>query len=132
MQRRNATKPLHLADRKIAHPDGADFALLEQRVHRFRGFFDRNQWVGPMNLVDVNVIGSKPAQRILDFPHDAGAAGIARYSSTLPLKSGLAGNKHVRAQPAFDRLAYDLLGAAKSIDGGGVDDVDAMPQCGPD
>src|SRR5229473_1592461 len=62
MQRRNAAKPLHLADRKVAHADGADFPLLEQRVHCFRGLLDRNQWVGPMNLVDVNVIGSKPAQ----------------------------------------------------------------------
>src|SRR5258708_34951234 len=86
-----------------------------------------------MNLIDVNVIGSKPAQRILNLPHDAGAAGIAGYFSTLPLKSGLGGNKHVRAQPAFgDRPANDLLGAAESLDRGRVDNVDAMLECGLD
>src|ERR1700730_11789360 len=118
MQRRNAAKPLHLADRKIAHSDGANFPLLEQRVHRFRGFFDRNQWVGPMNLIDVNVIGSKPAQGILNLPQDASAAGIARYSSALPLQSGLGGNKHFRAPTLGERPANDLLGPAKSIDRG--------------
>src|SRR4030088_2745938 len=86
-----------------------------------------------MNLIDVDVIGPKPAQRFLTLPHDAGAAGIARYSSTLPLKSGLGGNKHVRAQPAFgDRPANDLLGAAESIDRSRVDNVDAMFECGLD
>src|SRR5882724_12632573 len=85
-----------------------------------------------MNLIDVDVIGSKPAQGILDFPHDAGAAGIAGYFSAVPLQSGLGGNEHVRAQPAFgDRLADDLLGPAESVDRGGVDNVDAMLECGP-
>src|SRR5258708_24281643 len=86
-----------------------------------------------MNLIDVDVIGSEPAQGILDLPQDAGTAGIARYLSTVPLKSGLGGNKHVRAQPAFgDRPADDLLGAAESIGWRGVDNVDAMLECGPD
>ena len=69
MQRRDAAKPFHLDDRKIAHSDGADFPLREQCVHCVRGFFDRNQRVGPMNLIDINVIGSKPTQRILNLPH---------------------------------------------------------------
>ena len=92
MQRRNAAKPLHLADRKVAHSDGADFPLREQHEHYVSGFFDRNQWVRPMDLIDIDVIGSKPAQGIFDLAHDAGAAGVARYPSALPLKSNLGGN----------------------------------------
>src|SRR5271167_2019449 len=88
VKRRNLAKSLHLKHRKVAHTDGTNLSLLEQCVHGFRGFFDRNQWVGPMNLIDVYVIGSKPSQRIFNFLHDAGAAGIARYSSTFPLQSG--------------------------------------------
>ena len=85
-----------------------------------------------MDLIDVDVIGLKPAQGILDLAHDAGAAGVARYPSALPLKSGLGGNKHVRAQPAFgDRPANDLFGAAEAIDRGGVDNVDAMLEAQP-
>ncbi len=97
MQRRDSAKPFHLADRKVAHSDRADFPLREQHMHCISGFFDRNQWVGPMNLIDVNVIRSKPAQRILNLLHDAGTAGIARYPSSLPLQSDLGGDDHVRA-----------------------------------
>src|SRR4029077_8337350 len=133
MQRCNAAKPLHLADRKVAHSNGADLPLLQECMHCLRSFFDRDQWVGPMNLIDVNVIGSKPAQGIINLPQDAGAARIARYSSAVPLKSGLGGNKHVRAQAAFgNRLAYDLLGTAESIGRSRVDEVDAVLECGPD
>src|SRR5450631_172675 len=133
MQRRDPAKPFHLADRKVAHPDGADLPLREQCVHCVSGFFDRNQRVGPMNLIDIDVIGLKPAQGIFDLPYDAGAAGIAGYSSTLPLKPGLGGYNHIRAQLAFgDGLANDLLGATESIDRGGVNNVDAMLECGPD
>src|SRR5258708_39789559 len=96
MEWRDAAKPFHLDDRKIAHADGADFSLREQHVHCVRGFFDRNQWIGPMNLIDINVVGSKPAQGLLNFAQDAGTAGIARYSSTLPLKSGLGSDMHLR------------------------------------
>src|SRR5712691_12554260 len=133
MQRGHVAKPLHLADRKIADSDRADLSLPEQRVHRLGGFFDRHQWVGPVNLIDIDVVGSKPAQGIIDLLHDAGAAGVAKYSSTLPLEADLGGNKHARAQARLsDRLADDLLGAAESIDRGGVDDVDAVVQRGPD
>src|SRR5258708_15736512 len=97
MQRSDAAKPLYLADRKVAHSDGPDLPLREQRVHCVSGFFNRDQRIGPMNLIDVNVIGSKPAQRILNLPHDAGTAGIARYPSSLPLQSDLGGDDHVRA-----------------------------------
>ena len=86
-----------------------------------------------MNLIDVDVIGSKPAERILNLSQDAGAAGVARYFPAIPLQSGLGRNQHVRAQPAFgDRLADDLFGAAKPIDRSGVDNIDAMLECAPD
>ena len=79
MQRRHAAKLLHLIDRKIADADGADLSLFEQGLHCRRGFFDRYKGIGPMNLIDVDVIGSQPAQGVLDLPHDAPAAGITEY-----------------------------------------------------
>src|ERR1700692_982250 len=85
-----------------------------------------------MNLIDVDVIGSKPAQGVLDLPLDAGTAGIAGYFSILLLKPGLGGNKHLRAQFPFDRLADDLLGAAKSIDRCDVTNIVPMLERGPD
>ena len=86
-----------------------------------------------MNLIDVDVIGSKPAQGVLDLAQDTGAAGIAEYLSALPFQSGLGCNKNLRAQSAFgDRLADDLLRTAESVDRGRVDNVDTMLECGAD
>src|SRR5262249_24867015 len=62
VQRRNAAEALHLPSREIADTDGADFALLEQSVHRLRGLLDGHPGVGPVNLVDIDVIGAKAAQ----------------------------------------------------------------------
>src|SRR5580704_9677996 len=71
MQRGHLPEALDLGDRKIADADGADFALLIQRSHRLGGFLHRHQRVGPMNLIDVDVIGAQTAQRIVDLLHDA-------------------------------------------------------------
>src|SRR5262245_39168183 len=62
MQRCHLAETLHLSDREIADADGADFALLEQGAHGLCGFLDPDQRIGPVNLVDVDVIGSKPTQ----------------------------------------------------------------------
>ena len=62
MQRCHPAEALHLPDREIADADGADLALLEQGAHGLCGFLDRHQRIGPVNLVDVDVIGPKPTQ----------------------------------------------------------------------
>src|SRR5450631_192345 len=98
MQGCNAAELLYLVDRKIADSDGPDLSLLEQRMHRLGGFFDRYQRVRPVDLVDVDVIGSKPTQGILDLLQDPRPAGIAEYLSTLPFKADLGSNEHARAQ----------------------------------
>jgi len=41
MQRRLGPEPLDLRDGKIADADRPDLSLLEQRMHDFRGFFQR-------------------------------------------------------------------------------------------
>src|SRR5260370_30591352 len=86
-----------------------------------------------MNLVDVDMIGSKPAQGILDLAQNPGTAGIAEYSSVLPFQPGLGGNKHARAQAArSNRLANELFRAAESVNRGGIDDIDAVFERSPD
>ena len=63
-------------------------------MHRLSGFFDRHQRVRPMNLVDVDVVGAKPTQGILDLLQDPRPAGIAEYLSTLPFKADLRSDEH--------------------------------------
>src|ERR1700685_1805932 len=116
MQRRYAAKPLHLLDRKIADADGTDLPLFEQGLHCRRGFLDRDNGIGPMNLIDVDVIGSQPTQGVIDLAHDTVATGIAKYLPIFPLKSDLGGNHHFVAQaPLGYRSANDFLRATEAI-----------------
>src|SRR5258708_17393027 len=88
MQGRETTESVYLIDREIAHSDRRDLSLNEQRVHRLGGFLHRHQRIGPVNLVDVDVIGSQPAQRIVYLAQDARAAGVAENAAMLPFKAG--------------------------------------------
>ncbi len=86
-----------------------------------------------MNLVDVDVIGSKPAQGILDLAQNPGTAGIAEYSSVLPFQPGLGGNKHARAQSALSNcLADELFRPAEPVSRSGINDIDAVIDRIPD
>jgi hypothetical protein len=95
MQRRDPPELLDLLDGKIADADGADLSLPEQRSHRVGGFRDRNVWVGPMHLIDVDVIGSQPAKRVVDLPHDPRASCVSEDFSVVPFKTGLGRKDHL-------------------------------------
>src|SRR5580693_1844537 len=129
MQRRYAAKSLHLFNRKIADADGADLALSEQGLHCRSGFFDRYKRIGPMNLIDVDVVGSKPTQGVLDLVHDAAAAGVAKYAPVLPFESNLGGNQHFVTQASLGyRFANDFFRATEAIDRRRIDSIDAVVQ----
>src|SRR5258705_4627109 len=127
MQRRNASELFHLSDGKVADSDGADLALLEQGTHDIGGFFDCHQRIGPVHLIDVDIVGLKPTQGILDLLQDSHTAGIAEHLSIFPLKPSLGGNKDARAQATFcNRLADYVFRPAEAIARSGIDDVDAV------
>src|SRR5258705_7778599 len=98
MERRNESKPLHLSDGKVADSDGANLALLEQGAHGLGRFFNRHQRVGPVDLVDVDIVCPQPAEGILDLLENSRPAGIAGYISIPPLKPRLGGNDDARSQ----------------------------------
>ena len=133
MQRRDTPEGLHLRDREIAHPDGADLSLLIERSHRRSGFLHRHQRVRPVHLVDIDVIGAQTPQRVFDLARDALAARVAEHASVAPLQADFGGDDRARAQSGRrQRLADDFLGAAESVDRRGVDDGDALIQRGAD
>src|SRR5208337_5118617 len=116
MDRRSAAELLHLANGEIAHADGADLSLLEQPMHCLRCFFDRGLRVRPVDLVDIDVIGTKPSQRVFELALDPIPAGIAKNLAVLPFKPDLRGDDHARAQAAFsDSLANDFFRTAEPI-----------------
>jgi hypothetical protein len=79
---------------------------------------------GPVHLVEVEVIGVEPAQRVLHRLHDVPARSAAPVG---PLAHGHEefGREHHVVAAALQGLPDDLLGAAGRIPIGGVDEVDA-------
>ena len=71
--RPEAAKLLHLIGTVVRHADVADLSLADQLVERLGRFLGRRTQVGPVNLIDINVIGSKVAQAGLGLPRVATA-----------------------------------------------------------
>src|SRR5580704_3559144 len=124
------TKALHFGDREIAYADGPDLSCLVKRAHGFGGFLDRDLGIGPVDLVDIDIVGAESAQRIIDFLHDPLAGRVAINLAIAPFQSGLRGNDRFGAH-ALERLADDLLGYAEAIHRCGIDQVDVLMQRGP-
>jgi len=69
-----------------------------------------------MDLIDVDVIGAQAAQRIIDLPQDPLPGRISVDLAVAPFQSHLGRNDGLRTR-ADERLADDLLGAAKAVRG---------------
>src|SRR4029079_14351862 len=133
VQRRNAAELLHLRNRVIADADRADLALLVERQHCLCGLIDRDQRLGPMHLIDVDVVGPQPAQRVLALAHDSLAARIAKNLTVTPFQPDLGGDDRARAQTCpRDCLADNFFGATETINGCGIDESNAVFDRGSD
>jgi hypothetical protein len=127
LQRRHATKPFHLLDRKIADSDGADLSLPIQLIHSLGSFCDVHQRVRPVDLVDVDIVGSQPPQRVLNLGKNPPACRVANDFSAAPFKSDFRCNVYLAAQVAFgDRLADDFFRTTEPVRRRCINQVDAI------
>jgi hypothetical protein len=118
---------------KIADPDGADFPFPIQLVHRIGCFFDLHQRVGPVDLIDVDVIGSKPAQGVLDLLEDPTLAGVAVGIAVLPRQTDFGRDNDMLAAAVLgESRADDLLGATEPVNRRRIDNVDTVVERRPD
>ena len=88
-----------------------------------------HQRIGPVDLIDVDVICAQAAQRIIDFLHDPLAGRIAVNLTVTPFHSRLGG---------YDRLRAHLRSAAPTISSAtaeavnrrSIDQIDALIEGG--
>src|ERR1700733_7774408 len=80
-----------------------------------------------MYLVDVDVIGAQPPQRIIELLHDSRAGRISIDLAVAPLQSHLGGDDDFVA-PTLDGCPDDLLGNAEATRRRGIDQIDALMQ----
>src|SRR5258708_24267011 len=100
-ERADTPETFHLVLGIIGHPDGADFPFLLEFQHRFSGFFDGDERVGPMYLVKVDVIRLQTPERSLDLLEDSFASCDSKYSVAAPFKADLRGNDHLLTTAAL-------------------------------
>ena len=101
---------------------------IAQRAERL---VDVARRVGPVHLVEVDPIGAQPAQAVLDFADDPAPRVAALVAVLAHRRMELGGQYHVVA-PAGERLGHDLLGLARRVHVGGVDEVHARVERGVD
>ena len=86
------------------------------------GVLDRGLEVRPMHLIEIDDVGAKPLQRVLDLLENSLRPGIAEGLSVPPGQSDLGGDLHLLAQTALgERLADYFFGTAEAIDRGSID-----------
>src|ERR1035437_8836663 len=79
-----------------------------------------------MHLVEVDVVRGEAAQAGFEFETQAGSGRVGEDAALVPVEAGLGGNEEIfAAAVGADGSADNLLRMAVSIDGGGVDEVDA-------
>ena len=104
-----------------------DLALLHQGVERGQGLLYGREGIGPVEQVEVEVVGAEPPQAVLHLAEDVVAAAAPLVG---PLSHGpphLGGQHHLVA-PVLEGLAHDALGFAAVVHIGGVDEIDAAIQ----
>ena len=87
--------------------------------------------VGPVGLVQVDVVGVQPAQAVLDLLHDPPPRRTPLVGVVAHGRHELGGQHHAVAPP-LERLADDLLGLARRVHVGRVNEVDARIEGGVD
>ena len=125
MQLGDGCELFHLFHRIIAHADRADQALVEEGLHGPGGFFDRDGQVWPMNLIDVDVVRAKSAERILDLLPDAIGRGVSRDRAVVPLESNFGRDENLFPMSSLlNCLSDDFFGNPETVDWRRVDQID--------
>ena len=104
--------------------DVADLALADEVGEGAEGLLHVGVGAGPVDLVEVDVVGAQAAQGVLDLAHDPAAGSAALVRVLAHRHEELRGEEHVVAA-ALAAPPDDLLGHAAGVDVGGVDEVDA-------
>jgi hypothetical protein len=108
-------------------PMVADLADADQIVQRAQRLLPRRERVVAVDLVEVDVIGAEALQAGVDGVHDVAARQPDRVGAAAGAPAGLGRHHHILA-PRAQRLAQDLLRAARRVDVGAVEEVDPRVQ----
>ncbi len=117
-----------LLGREVRTSDRAHLPGLDELVERTEGVADRYRRVGPVHVVEVDVVGSQPFQRALDRP----ANGLRRREALARLPGELRRENDAIALSVEDLSEQPLAAAPVPVDLGGVEEGHAHFERGVD
>ena len=121
-----ASELLHLLHVVIRDADVADLALPHQILQRARGLLGGCVLVGPVDLVQVDVVRTEVPQARFDALPQPPAARISEEPASLQPKAALGGDEHVLpARPSPQRLAEEAFGRPEAVALRGVEESDS-------
>src|SRR5271167_3339535 len=82
---RGAFETRHLFRRKIAHADSTNLTLLVEPTKCGGRLFNGDERIGPMQLIDIDVVGLQTVERILEFPENTLACRVPLDSAAGPV-----------------------------------------------
>ena len=104
---------------------------MDQIAERGERLVDVARGIGPVDLVEVDPVGAEAPEAVLDGADDPAAGVAARVAIGSHRRMELGGQDHVVAASG-ERLGDDLLGLARRVDVGGVDEVHPCVERGVD
>jgi hypothetical protein len=120
--------PLRLDDllgREGRAAKGAELSLPHQVAEHPQRLLDIGRVVGAVDLVQVDPVGPQPRQAVLDRLEDP-APRVAAAVGAFAHREVDLGGEHDVVTSTPQRLADDLLGLARGVHIGGVDEVDPL------
>src|SRR6266851_2945085 len=110
---------------QITDPNSADLAFLKELRKRAGGLFDRNDRIWPVQMINVDIVGLQPLERLVDFLADARRRSIAMNVAVAPFEAAFGGDQDALASAIGGQCpADDLLGNAEAIDRRGIYQID--------
>src|SRR6516165_7361723 len=110
---------------RLAQPEKAHLALLDEARHRPDRLLDRHRRIDPVLVIEIDGLDTEPLQaRLASLRYIGGAAVDAVGAAGAPRLAELAGD-HDSVAPALDRPAEQLLVLPPAIHVRAVEMVDA-------
>src|ERR1700730_2343190 len=106
----------------IADSDGANLPLFVEVAKGSGGLLDGDQRVGPVHLVDIDVVRLKTTERILELLEDTWTRGVAFDFAIRPVDTDFGREDNVLpATVLAEGFAHDLFRTPIAVDGCRID-----------
>src|SRR5260370_7813125 len=101
MKLRDGLEARHLVGRIVTDADGANLPLFVEFAKGGGCLLDGDEWVGPVHLIDIDIVRLETPERILELLKNALARGIAFDFPIHPIKSNFGAKNDLLSPPTL-------------------------------